>query len=971
MPFGRQTRRFPRVDRFSSHDSSLDTSSTNSGPLSSATDSEKPSDSSESSTHSSHRVFPGASVSAVPEERIPQISRYVADFSVILDAIVMRDHNRAFRRRQQGDTPPISDERRNLLLARCIGKRLNWRTWVTFCGSEESAICTLLLRQFGESVPRTVSSSVELGLFKVSRRGYIQGLRSYIVEKFGIDVDYLERFSFATISNLRDFVSWYVTLLVELRLFELPQDDVIRICIFVDANSKAARLKVNGFFFHFLDVPDCGASYSYLPFLFQIGKDSRTSIETMLRCRPRAASHALLRERQRSIQRRARGRFRWMRFEDSHIGRRPFLLRELVIKGKVYRVCIGGVADYKALSSFFLLEDIRNTNIAFPGFKRNTARGGDAYTQGLQCAWNTCHPCPCMATPFDIFSLRTDDFPVPAVLPPRTTFDGISVPHIMEGMLHGIQSAFGFCRDLLVVCAHRRRDLGEDGVMNVVSRAFASFDFGPGWDWQFGTSTATCEPLDPDDVAKMQKEHRLRNAKPKAKPKAKPQAKPRRKIARPVAQPNEFSPRPLEEGKGMELRFRPEYTKILQFFGIGWDDKDKLRAPWLRAFFALKSFQAHEPAVSPLRNAHVALANLHDWVECARSSEPSSVTLKSTGHAVWKFWIRMLSATFPTDPGKFHQSLRDAKRVPPFDKRKFAIGVGAHCVLIHSWQWVILWGPKYFPRAIETGGEHVLYLTALLIVHLMLRNMNVLVRAGSLLFYSIAFVVAKTLRAAQSKLCTLRLMDVALAEAAASVFKAAGNLSASSSNTASSYSKRIQQCVVAAKAAGCASRTLSHVQKQISEVHVDVDTLFSRTKRGRAASGLRQKSGPHNRYCAQSIKDLPPVLEAQWRDAPPMPVCSRSMQRRVQALASGRLIRVPAVRPFCPSSAPAVDLLSQIRAVPISEEVIAGLQAQAASPSARSVSTMSGRASRESSPPLSSSKSPHSSDLEMSSDATK
>lgn len=804
-----------------------------------------------------------ASDVAAPESELrPKLEKYTSNVHTLLQKYVeflfSRDGNqrRGGHRKPQTPFANIAQDRRNRLLAGAVGRRINWNTWLKLCdGDVDVAIYTILLRHLGSSTPKSIESCSDLGLFKISRRGYNRALQQHIIGKFGIDVDQLDKFSFAAITNLRDLVTWYVTFLYDLKLLELPAvGQPIRICMFMDANSKSARLKINGFFLHFLDVPECGAAYSYLPFLLQIGQDCRSSVEKMLR---RRAAPPL-----RCVEKKVKsGKFRMLRDCVSNIGARTSLLKSVVIDGRCYEILLGGVADFHAFVGFFTLEDVCNANVAFPQMKRSGQ--SRAFNQGLDCAWLTGCPCPtCRASPFIIFSEKTDF----AILdePPNTVFDGMSAKHVMEGILHAVQSVFGFCRDLLVVCAFLRH-----GKETVVARAFASFNFGPGFDWRFGTDANTGVPLDPDHVAMLQKEYQTKqNAKKppvaikKGPPRGRCQAK--KKVVKSDDAAFRFRARPLEQGKGMELQFRPEYNKILDFFGIGWDDKDAAGAPWMRAFFALKSFQSPYPEQSPIKGAHDALANLHDWIAEVRKPMPNSRVVKTTGHAVWTYWNRMLHTAFPCDPSRFHPDLRRDNKIPLYDKRRFAIGYGSHCALVHAWQWVDLWTAKFFPRAIETGGEHTLYLSALLMIHLKLRNVQTLDQPGYLLYYAIALVMAKALRAAQARLCDLKLMDVALSQAASSVFLAAAQISADTVDPArlKKFDDETKSLATAAKAAGCAARAISDVEKRVKESKGN--WLPHQGKSHRAPHGLRVKSGPHNGYV--KIKPLPPVREEDWKD---------------------------------------------------------------------------------------------------------
>ena len=443
--------------------------------------------------------------------QLPELSKYTLDFSQMLERLLLHRYGQtggARRRECPADISALSEAQKNSYLVRSVGKRINWPTWIRINdGDLRKALMTLLLHQFSDTVPRSVRSTVNMSLFTVSKRGYHDQLRNYIVGLFGIDVDQIEKFTFATVRRWRELLEWYVTLLVDLKLIKLPENRVLSISIFADANSKTAKIKVNGYYFHLLDCPDCAAVHTYLPFLFQIGADYRTGIEAMLASRTRS----------KPAMREVPGAFRWLRTVNSDLGKRLSFISSINVNGVLYSVRFGACADYHALLSFFTLADLPNSHHAatWPARKHTGRRDKSgnptlsvSYKAGLDAPYFCKSGCPvCNCSSQEIFSLRTT-FPRSAD-PPSTVFDGMNPILIMEGMLHAIPSVFGLCRDLLVVCNFIETDNG-------VSAAFDSFDFGVGWDWRFGLDDKGM-PMDPDTVTALQRDfaEKKKTEKPK------------------------------------------------------------------------------------------------------------------------------------------------------------------------------------------------------------------------------------------------------------------------------------------------------------------------------------------------------------------------------------------------------------------------------------------------------------------------
>ena len=316
-----------------------------------------------------------------------------------------------------------------------------------------------------------------------------------------------------------------------------------------------------------------------------------------------------------------------------------------------------------------------------------------------------------------------------------------------------------------------------------------------------------------------------------------------------------------------------------------------MSAPWYRVYYALEAFQESEPDTGCIKGAHLIFADLRDWIAEVRKDEPNSAVLVPAGRRIWTFWVKMLHWFLPVRPEDFHPDVVAAHKVPLFDKRKFAIGYAAHCALFHAPEWVRKWGPRFFSRAIETGGEHALYSHSLLLIQLSLRQGTPLFRAGALLFYAISHCVGKALRAAYVHRCSIHLADVSAKEVASRVWKAAIN--ATDEQIASKRSllqRQAANSVRAAKAAGCAARAVAHAQKmQVEDHSYEARRIVRRRKRvtaalsvrhdvskeaqqlpaaagervrERAASGLRITAGPHARY--KAIADLPVVSKADW-----------------------------------------------------------------------------------------------------------
>ena len=911
-------------------------------------------------------VYPCSSETGVVTRVGPSLFCALPDMSVLMDKYVIykflqRIRSRAAKCIKRGGIPPdaplfVDKQMRMEITVKGVGKMMYWKTWLKLCGTEEIAIYTILLRQYGDCTPKSAKACMNLGIFKVSRCGFTDSLISLMRSKFGIQVDKRDKFTFACVANLNGLLSWYITLLHRLDLITLPPlTEPLRICIFLDANAKAGRCKVNGEFFHFLDVEDCGSIHSYLPFLIQMRTDARKAHQEMLQATAgRWASPQPQRLTTAGL----------TALTDAyHIGLKTLRISTINVEGVgTFKVMLGACGDFKAFVSLFTLESLKCSNVAFPSTPTQIPKGLDA-------EWFANSSCPCMCSNFDVFSSNTDMPYIVHVDPPESLFRGVDPRLMMYGMLHAIQSIFGICRDILVIVRVMCR-----GAANKVEEAFDSYDFGPGWDWRAGCHATNFLPLDPQSVTLAQKEWQAKNqTKPKTSVDKPPTVKERQpalkeaqrqaivaavKAARrklQAAEKNKSSSdddssdadpesedsvdsnearvkkilakarktaaaakkaakkaaatvrratratdkqsaykKPLEQGQGMGLVFRPEYDRILHFFGVGWDLKDQSKAHWYTAYWALASFEKFHPN-SPIVGASTALAFLKRFVHEVRSTTPSSATVKLCGHNVWKFWIRMLSRAFPCNPAAFAQSVRDAGKVPPFDKRAFAIGVAAHCALVHTWEWIEAWGARFFPRAIETGGEHVLYAIACLLLSLQLRQMNHDIRAGTLLFHAIFFVVGKALKASLAKILARSIMDVSLTKVAQDIYSIAAELLAKVGEDApmgssiadndervarvleaARHKLNVDNAQASAKAAGIAARTINDAINR-SQAIVDAGT-----HRRRKPAGLGKDLGPH-RVRSRQIPDKE-LTKAYWEHDGRPPLIARSHRARMDML---------------------------------------------------------------------------------------